>query len=215
MCWNQSISWITFIIGTLCNIGGYLWKGNKQNWVLYLFFQLIIMVQLGEALIWRDPNGGVLARIGTIISFLGVWLQPIVAWLILWKYNVRNELLYIMAILVLLYIVTSIPAFIHLQNNTYTPVLCDTDGRYHISFNAWDQPWMGRLYMICNIVSILIVSPQLPYISLYLYFTLFLSYLLYKRLFASLWCWFAVLSPVVFTITESLPSTNITWLYQK
>ena len=216
MCWNQSVSWITFILGSLCNVGFAAWKGNKKNWIWYVFFQCIIMVQLGEALIWRDPEGGIQAQMGTIISFLGVWLQPIVAWFILWVYGVRYDILYVMGLLVVLYIAFSIPAFIQIKNNTYQPVVCDTDGKQPISFNAWNQPMMGYLYMIFCLLSILLIFPKTPYISTYLYLTLGLSYTLYRRMFASLWCWFAVLSPVVFTLTESLPTLEkqFTWLYR-
>jgi hypothetical protein len=217
MCWNQSVSWITFILGTIVNLGFVSWKGNKKNWIVYAFFQCIIMVQLGEALIWRDTEGGVLAQIGTLISFLGVWLQPIIAWFILRTYGVRNEILYMMALVLVVYIAYSIPAFIQIKQNTYRPVVCEIGGSSHIELSAWNQPIMGFLYMFCCLFSILLIFPKTPYISSYLYLTLLLSYLLYRRLFASLWCWFAVLSPIVFACTESLPNleSKFRWIYNR
>ena len=139
MCWNETVSWITFVLGTLTNISLGLWKRNAQNWIWYVFFQLIICVQLGEALIWKDPHGP-LAQIGTFISFMGVWLQPIVAWFILKIYNVRKEILSIIGMLIVLYIYFSIPAFQHMSENTYRHDICQDGWLPHISFTAWAYP---------------------------------------------------------------------------
>ena len=118
-----------------------------------------------------------------------------------------------MGLLIVLYIYFSIPAFQHVSENTYQPEVCQDGWHPHISFTAWAYPWMGRLYIILCLLSMLIVSPKTPYISFYLFATLLLSVSLYNRSFASLWCWFAVLSPVVFTTTCSITSTRFNWLF--
>jgi hypothetical protein len=213
MCWNQTVSWVTFAMGTVVNLLLASWKADQKSWVWYVFFQLIIMVQLGEALIWRDPNGP-LARVGTIISFLGVWLQPFMAWVILYVYGVRIEWLIVVGVLLLLYVVSSLSSLQQLSKHTYQAEVCSaTSTQKHIVFTAWNSPMMGKLYMICCLLSMALVWPMFPYISSYLFLTLAVSLWYYKRSFASLWCWFAVLSAIVFTSTLSLPKMgNISWI---
>lgn len=158
------MSWITFVLGTLCNVSLVAWRANRSSWI----------------------------------------------------YGVRYELLLMMGLLLVLYVLSSIPAWIQLRHNTYRPLVCSTDHRPHIDFTAWNKPWMDLLYMVCCLLSMLFIFPKTPYIASYLYLTLGISYLLYRRSFASLWCWFAVLSPVVFASTESLPNfaSRFSWLYR-
>jgi hypothetical protein len=205
MCWNQPVSWITFILGTVLNVTfGALTKGQSRLW--YLFFQCIIMVQLGEALIWGDPYGGKRAQIGTLISFFGVWLQPLIGALLLYQFNIRKELQYIMYAFVVIYICVSIPQFLNLKENTYAPIVCGANGESHISFKAWsNSEFMGLMYMISCVFFVLCLFPLYPYVGGYLIVTMIISQIFYSRAFGSIWCWFAVFTPVVCFLTRNLP----------
>lgn len=196
MCWNQEISWITFFLGTICNIVLASLTQDNKTIVWYLLFQSIIFVQLGEALIWGDPNGGTRSKIGTIISFLGVWLHPIIAAIILTVIDVNPYYKYIIYVIVLLYILVSIPHILRLQNDTYVPLVCG-DGKKHIDFIAWGDSAMSMLYMICVFLLTLFAFTKYPYVCSYLLITLFISQIYYKRVFSSIWCWFAVFTPLV------------------
>jgi hypothetical protein len=205
MCWNQPVSWITFILGTVLN-GLFAVLTDKQSRLWYLFFQCIIMVQLGEALIWGDPSGGTRAKIGTLISFFGVWLQPLIGVLLLYQFNIRKELQYIMYTFVAIYICFSIPQFLKLKDNTYAPVVCGANGESHIDFKAWDDGgFMVLMYIISCLFFVICLFPLYPYVSGYLILTLIISQVFYRRVFASIWCWFAVFTPVVCFLTRDLP----------
>lgn len=204
MCWNEKISWITFILGTLLNSGGAILSDTSHK-LWYIMFQSIIMVQLGEALIWRDPNGS-LGKIGTYISFFGVWLQPIIGFVLMISYKVHPVLRYLMGVLTFFYIIYSIKPIQDLSLNIYKPEVCGIDNSPHISFTAWDNSGIMRiLYLITIALLLLSLFPMYPYVSGYLILTFIISFLFYKRTFSSIWCWFAVFSPIVCYFTQSLP----------
>jgi hypothetical protein len=197
MCWNETVSWTTFLIGTLLNvICAYLAPSNVRVW--FLFFQLIITVQLGEALVWRNNP------IGTYISFFCVWLQPIFLAFLLYYFNISPTLQYIAWSLILLYVVSSIESLKQLSNNLYVSEPCGAciDQSSHISFKAWNHRYMGFMYMICCLVFVSLLFTQFPYIVSYLLFTLIVSLTFYKNMYASLWCWFAVFTPVVYLVSH-------------
>ncbi len=197
MCWNQHVSWLTFILGTLLNVVC-AWYSNTRHLLWYLLFQSVIMVQLGEALIWRDPMGGQTAKIGTYIAFFGVWLQPLIGFLLLYSFHIHPLYQILLSFFIIFYIVFSIPEFNRLQENIYVPI-CDPDSNgTHIYFKAWDNSvFMPSLYLLCSLFLLAITFPLYPFVSSYLILTMFLSMILYKRTFSSMWCWFAVVSPLI------------------
>ena len=207
MCWNQQVSWITFFLGTVINIF-LAFLSNDEHRYLYLFFQLILFVQLGEALIWRDPNGR-LGKIGTYISFFAVWLQPFMLLFLLVHYRIKSEFIYIMMALLVPYLLVSIPYLKSISNNKYEPIVCGIDNKKHIEFTAWDNSsGMGSFYLITSLFAVLILLPIFPYVSCYLILTMFISAIFYTRAFGSLWCWFAVFSPIICFASQSSPTLS-------
>ncbi len=155
------------------------------------------MVQLGEALIWRGYK-----KIGTYIAFLAVWLQPIFLGYMVYTHlpNYTN----IVLALLTLYIISSISTLNSLSNNTYTPIVCGecADSGTHIDFTIWGtNTTMGVLYMICCLLFVSFLFPSSPYVCGFLVATLLISQIYYKRVFASLWCWFAVFTPLICVLT--------------
>ena len=203
MCWNQPVSWITFILGTLCTIV-FATLTNNSTIAWYVFFQCIITVQLGEALIWGGKN-----VVGTYIAFFAVWIQPLFLTFLLFYVGIRPILCYLMLALSLVYLIVSIPHIRQLQQNTYEPLVCGTNGEKHIDFKAWGKGGvMSTLYLVISLVCILFLFPMYPYVAGYLLLTLLISQVFYQRVFSSIWCWFAVFTPVVCFLTKSLPSIN-------
>jgi len=79
MCWSEKVSRNKFILGTIINLYLALKRIDNKEYLLMAFFcQLIITVQLGETLIWKDPTCGTVGTIGSKISFYSVYLQPII-----------------------------------------------------------------------------------------------------------------------------------------
>jgi hypothetical protein len=193
MCWNETVSWLTFFIGCSINIPCSFTATTQLTKLWYIFFQLIILVQLGEALIWRGDK-----YIGTYIAFLAVWLQPLflgfMVYMILPRYNS------IVFPLLLIYIISSIPTLTSLSKNTYTVIPCGEciDKTQHIDFSVWGtNSTMAALYMICCLLFLIFLFPSSPYVCWFFLITLIISQIYYQKVFASLWCWFAVFTPLV------------------
>ena len=196
MCWNEPISWITFILGTaLCSYGSIRSKTNLNRWI-YFFFQLVLMVQLGEALVWRDPHCNTIGKIGTAIAFFGVWLQPLFGAYILSLLS-PTWVLIVYDILLLIYCIVSVPILQDVMTNCYVPLCEDNCLRPHLSYVSWDSTPMSILYIICIIILLVVMFPTYPYVSSYVAITMILSFILYKKTFGSLWCWFGAFTPLV------------------
>ena len=198
MCWNEQISWLTFLLGTaICTYGWSRTKTQVNQWI-YFFFQLVLLVQLGEALIWRDPTCGTIGKIGTFFSFFGVWLQPMLAAYILTLLPISSLIVYGFSLLVVVYIIVSLPTIQNVMTQCYVPI-CEGDCLVpHISFVTWTiySP-MGILYMVCILGLLAAIFPFYPIISLYVFCTMILSGIFYKNSFGSMWCWFGAFAPVV------------------
>ncbi len=197
MCWNETVSWLTFILGSTINAACSLTARTQLTKLWYLFFQLIIMVQLGEALIWRGEK-----HIGTYIAFLAVWLQPL--FLGFMVYILFPNYTPIVLPLLLIYIISSIPTLRSLSNKTYDAIPCGecADEKPHIDFNMWGtNSTMGVLYMVCCLLFVAFLFPSSPYVCAFLVLTLIISQIYYQKVFASLWCWFAVFTPLVCFLT--------------
>jgi hypothetical protein len=212
MCWNEPISWITFMLGTGLNLMG-LYLSDDSHKLLFILFQSIIMVQLGEALIWRDQNGP-LGLIGTYIAFFGVWLQPIIGFMLMVLYKVNTPILYITGILLVCYIVASFEPIKDLSNNRYQTEACCGDQQEHVIFSGWTDT-IGNLYMCLISLTMLTLFPKFPYVSGYIILTYFISTIIYKKAFASIWCWFSVFSPMICYLTQTYQTIDAPWLYSE
>ena len=201
MCWNEPVSWTTFIIGTIVNgVCASLTSAKHRLW--FVLFQSIITVQFGEALIWREPDGA-LGNIGSYIVFFSIWVQTILAVGLMANYGVNTPILYGTVALLMLYAVSSIKTVKELAANTYKPNICVSDNKHHIAIT--DMGDMGTLYLIINALFLITLFPQFPYITGFLVVTYLISQIFYKDMIGSMWCWFSVASPAVFYLTRNLP----------
>lgn len=197
MCWNEKVSLLTFIVGTIFCIIGYYKTTINLHKLFYLFFQCVIFVQLGEAMIWYDKNCGTIGRIGTMIAFFGVWLQPIIGMYIVNILEPDHNIFY--KTLLLFYILFSLKTIykIFMNNKCYQPI-CENSSKPHLSFTEWNNfnP-MGIIYGICILYLIFIFYKESKVISIYIFITMILSTIFYKNTFGSMWCWFSAFSPIL------------------
>ena len=207
MCWNESISWTTFVLGSILNgVCAYFTKDSNILY-LYVLFQVVITVQLGEALIWK---GASTAQLGTWIAFLSVWLQPFVAVLILHQWQASTYVQFLFFAMLVVYVVFSLSTLASVGSNTYHPELCLLDGKTHINFDAWKRSFgMSFLYLMIVLGFLGVTLSKYPLVSGYVLVTYMLSMLLYGRLFSSMWCWFAVISPLFCWLSTQVPAWKI------
>ena len=202
MCWNEKVSFITFVIGSLlCITGFYRATTLLSKWV-YLFFELVLFVQLGEAFVWRDPNCGTVGKLGTYIAFFGVWLQPIIGLYILSLLSVPNWLVTMYTTFIVVYMISSISYIRDIATTCYAPLCTDTCIQPHISFTTWQQfSVMGILYLICIFILLGAMYSSFPYVSIYVVCAMIVSILFYKNTFGSMWCWFSTFTPLLAILT--------------
>jgi len=201
MCWNEEVSRVTFIIGTAINLYLALRRLDDQAYLLMAFFcQLIITVQLGESLIWKDPACGSKGSLGSKIAFYSVYLQPIVSVLFFYlMYGASNFYTRIGLILLAVYVVSSITTLPTLSICSQ-PDPCCNDSK-HIDEGPWGRvKGLSVLYMVMGLwmmVSMPLVDRKYLAFSVYLFGTAVISKLFYKNSFASMWCFFSVAAPIV------------------
>ena len=202
MCWSEPVSWASFIIGTIVNaVCASLTNAKHRLW--FVLFQSVMTVQLGEALIWHEPEG-TLGNIGSYIVFFSIWLQPIIIVWLLASYGISTPILYGLVALLLVYAASSIESIKHLARSNYKPVICDSDNKHHIYFNDMGDV-TSVLYGAIIVLFLIKLFPQFPYITGFLVATYAISQIFYKDMLGSMWCWFSVASPAVFYLTQGLP----------
>ena len=77
MCWNEKVSWATFIIGTLLNIFNIVYFRDTTLTLVSLAVQWLLLMQLFEALAWRDQNCGKLNNFATNGALIANITQPL------------------------------------------------------------------------------------------------------------------------------------------
>ena len=77
MCWNEQVSWITLCIGTLLNLFNILYFKNTTITLISLAFQWLLLMQLFEALAWRDQECGSLNKFATNGALIANVTQPL------------------------------------------------------------------------------------------------------------------------------------------
>jgi hypothetical protein len=209
MCWNEKVSWTTFLIGSIFSVIG--WSGSKTSsttW-LYVFFQLVLFVQFGEALVWKDitereseipykKTCGYLGKIGSVITFFSVWLQPLLGMYLLTLIDTPKSVQTVYAMILIVYMLSSISNIRNVFKNCYKPVCNNDCSHKNLEFSGWNNtPVMGYMYTVCIVLLILAMYTTFPVVSGYVFVTMFLSAIFYKNTFGSMWCWFSAFTPLI------------------
>lgn len=193
MCYNETVSWSSFFIGTMFNL---LLLVNFIHMpiivALAIFLQFVVMVQFFEAIAWRGDK-----KIGADFILILTTLQPVVLALLLFCVPGTNYwgkvILSVIVVIYLMWLVYSLnnsPNFKSLE-----PGECS-----HLDYSFWKN--IGSLpYFILAFFAILLIQPTdvAIVVLITLLTTLFLSSFLYtcKNETPSLWCLFSVVTPIV------------------
>jgi hypothetical protein len=213
MCWNETVSWITFGLGTLFNIIVAYYFQEPIITVICILWEWIILIQLFEAIAWRNqptnpdsiPDNNRLAAIGIMIDTI---TQPIILALGLICFTEVPKINKILALIVVfIYICWAIYAVNEAPKVTHLTL---TEGCNHLDYTWWGQypltciPYLIALFLI---IFLLLRPVDLAwFIAIYLIITLTVSSLIYKCGSSSLWCWFAVFAPI---------ATGIYWYFTR
>lgn len=200
MCWNESVSWATFIIGTIFNILVAYLIPNPYIIALAIAWEAVVIIQLFEALGWRnkgkDNNVAKIASYGVYVTTL---LQPIIILLALLIVteapSVNKTFAVILMILYLAWVV-------YVSNITPVGYLSTSETCSHIEFNWWSSfPLKAIPYLVLILIGTLLLVKPLNFaifLVLLLSFTYIISASFYSCSIGSMWCWFsACLMPII------------------
>lgn len=194
MCWNATTSMTSFIFGVIISIIiGYIALKQKKYSLAILSFgwTWVICMQLFEFFIWnsKDENKNI-----SKLTYIFNVTQILVLGLLFLSFTKNNYISKIIVVSVLLLYTSYILYYSDISNVT-------VNKDCHLSYNWWDKiPFGGIIYTISLIcIFLLIVKPF--YWSLYTTITiilfLLLSCLFYSNNVASMWCFFAVIVPII------------------
>ena len=77
MCWNEKVSWTTFILGTIFNIFNIFYFKDTTLTLISIGIQWLLLMQLFEALAWRDQQCGSLNKFATNGALIANLTQPL------------------------------------------------------------------------------------------------------------------------------------------
>jgi len=203
MCWNQYISFNTFIFGVFVLLliafnnkySNYKLNEFKSIYV-YFFIMSFVLMQFIEFILWRNLKNQLINKIMSIFGALLLLIQPIVSLTMLNNINLRNKLLFIY----------SIPSFIYflyqLMNHTFSTTVSKMG---HLKWN-WNNSskefsfFVYTFYLFFLYFSLIYNKNYIPImLTLPLFFIMF--YFLHKDGSAgSLWCWSVNISLLYFLI---------------
>lgn len=204
MCIDEKTSWITFLLGSVLNYS-FLYKSpNKTIRAVAVFWQLVLMVQLFEGLVWRarKMKNEKLCSAASALARLSTMIQPIVGLMIVTHLTPR--FLPIAYVLMSVYIVS----FAYFIRTSPTPIdECFAPSKAcgdHLNHSWWTTA-PSVLYTIVGFFAIFLIRP-LPVaiaMGIFLAATNVLTRLVFPCAFSSMWCWFAAFAPIYTIITMS------------
>ena len=193
MCYNESVSWQTLIIGTILTILNLIYfRSNYEILIITLYWFGAVLMQLWEALIYRYKDNDRLCKTFSIIAAINTIIQPLV--LLFLALNIKLLLVnkQLAIFIAIIYI------FLILKNIDF-PNRCayDTNNK-NISFYWWTNK-NGYLYVITSLLLlILLLTYKFRFFQISLFIISYLiSKLISKNNHGSIWCWIAAFIPLI------------------
>jgi len=200
MCWNEPVSWTTFILGTLFNIFNICYFRDTTLTLISILIQWLLLMQFFEALAWRDQNCGSLNAFATNGALVANLTQPIVVCMSFLMFTKVPQHYKLLALgITFLYI-----SYILYKLNNRPPYTClkPTEQCTHLDL-VWWRDMSGLFYcMTLFSVMLLLIRPfRLSlFVTGYIASTLVISLLFYSCSVGSMWCWFTSFAPIIITI---------------
>lgn len=198
MCWNEPVSWTTFIIGTILNLIVIFYIRKPVAYALAFICEWVLLMQFFEALIWRSKgkkNG--LNKFGTNGAMISNLLQPLIIFMILiWISNVNSCFKIMSIILTISYVFYIIYRLNQIDNINYV----NLDNCTHINYTWWKQiSTIPYIILVLSLVLLLLRPITLSLIQCgFILLALFIAWLGFSsESIGSIWCWLVAIAPVL------------------
>lgn len=197
MCWSATASIVAFIVGTILTwVVAFVMK-CRLFYLIAIMWQWVLLMQLFEFILWKNPECNSTNEIATMGAYIANVLQPVICFILFMLYNDSNIPSRVVAsILIVSYII-----FLLITNKGYKCVT-KTKTCSHLSYPWWNE-YKGLFYVfiLCSIVLLLIRPISLSiFMVLFLIVSISLSARYYSCGIASMWCFFAIIAPILFAL---------------
>lgn len=202
MCWNATASLTAFISGIFASLIVSMIAYKQKKWQLFALsigWTWVIFMQLWEYFIWKNPPPSSQNIFYSKLAFVFNVTQVLLLGLIFLTFFHDQPLSFrATAFAILFFYACYILYYSPQLGNMATSPSCANP---HLEYPWWNQlPYGGIIYMLTLIsIFLLLVRPfmwSLKTISVIL--ALFgISWAFYSKSVASMWCFFAVLMPVI------------------
>lgn len=202
MCYNQTISLLTFAVMAISTI--YLIYRNYPNdrWVAIVFISAGLM-QLLEYFMWKDQSCGMTNHISTMLAFIVLLIQPIAVLIgahyfgdLIFDKNKLSPIIWIYCIIIGIFGINWI-------NYASKKRLCSRPNGIHLD---WDFRPIMKIFCVLYYLVILLFFMTRPWylggiIAILLIGSLLFSVFYVKNpSWKSLWCWVVNFIPIIYII---------------
>lgn len=200
MCFNEYVSFGTFIVGTILNLLIIFLIKKKEATVIALIWEWVLLMQLFEGFVWVGKKSGnkKMEKSGVIGAYIANVLQPIIAFFLIAALTTQNNLYLIFGgVLICLYLFYTLYInFTRMSGH----LKIDTEKECkHLNYKWWEVH--NAIPYVLVLVAVLLFAkphkvflPQLIYILLTL---LLASITQLKCGVASTWCFLAAFAPIL------------------
>lgn len=203
MCWNAPVSITSFILGLLISIGiGIYALKHKRYSLAALSFGWIwvIGMQFIDFMLWQNKcNSSSVNKNYTKWGYILNVLQPVILFGIFinfsGKYGVSTKYKIIASVTIISYIIYLLSQ----ANKVFASTECIETSKEHLQYPWWEKmKGGGYIYLVTLIIIFIMLVRPFKWsmkVLAYILGSLLFSSLVFRYGTASMWCWFAVITP--------------------
>jgi hypothetical protein len=205
MCFNEYVSFGTFIVGTIFNIILYTKFKTKNILCVSIIWQWVLLMQFFEGLIWISKNDK-MNKICSYCAYLANILQPVVTFMCIMLLTSQPLYSKIIAIIVIsFYSIYMIYKYADYVKDTLTTTSTKTNCK-HLNYEWWQND-SGIVYIVCLLLIMAVMTPHKTFLFQFAIIALTLLMASITQLncgVASTWCFLAASAPILTLVYHSI-----------
>ena len=194
MCWSEPVSWITFGLGTVFNVGSavYLCRTSRTRALVLVFWQYSLLMQVAEGIAWhRLEREQPIAGASRALMILNV-TQPIVLYIVIMGMRPTVTGIVASTVALIMYVSLLLTSTSELWKLAET---VENPSCRHLDLRWWDGARSVQYVLASAIIFGSIRNIGWRLVNLVLFFVLFFAALaLYPCGGGSVWCWLTFLA---------------------
>lgn len=197
MCIDAKTSIVSFVVGSIINIGVLLYIRKPVVTQMCLFWQWVLMMQLAEFLIWSDEDCGVVNYVGTKMALFFNLTQPIVLFFVFLLMNEKPKSAQVISVVVIMAYIGYM--FNYLNSKKEYKCLKNKDDCSSLNLDWWNGEYTSNVYFVTILLLVFLISnhsPEIYFTLVYSVLTLIISSYVYSCGAPSMWCFMVVPFPL-------------------